>query len=393
MNISSRENIIKLVADGYVERGLFSGIEWLAEKSGKTILSGKAGYKKFEDKSPIPENAIYRIYSMTKPITAVLALKLVEKGMLRLYDPVSAFIPSFDGLKVLKSDGTTESISRPMTIEDLLTHRSGLTYDFLMGCHVAPLYSAQDISDDGSKNLKEKCEALSQLPLAYQPGTRFNYSVSLDVLARIIEVVSEEDFYKVLKKEIFDPLGMEDTGFGVKEENISKLMSTYGARNFKEIMNAKPHSLIETDVNEHNPYNKSDTFQRGGTGLFSTTQDYLSFARMLLTGKSKNGEVILSRNMINYMKVNRIPDSQLPLMLGPLPFVGYGWNLIGRTVLDSGKTMSLTGKNEFGWAGAASTYFWVDPDEDLVGIIMTQYLGSMWPISDDLRVAIYQAIE
>ena len=114
---------------------------------------------------------------------------------------------------------------------------------------------------------------------------------------------------------------------------------------------------------------------------------------MLLTGKSKNGEIILSRNMINYMKVNRIPDSQLPLMLGPLPFVGYGWNLIGRTVLDPGKTMSLTGKNEFGWAGAASTYFWVDPDEDLVGIIMTQYLGSMWPISDDLRVAMYQAIE
>ena len=139
MNTPNREHIIKSVADSYVERGLFSGIEWLAEKSGKTILSGKSGYQKFEDKTPIPENAIYRIYSMTKPITAVLALKLIEKGVLRLYDPVSAFIPSFGNLKVLNPDGTTEDIARPMNIEDLLTHRSGLTYDFLGWCHVAPL--------------------------------------------------------------------------------------------------------------------------------------------------------------------------------------------------------------------------------------------------------------
>jgi CubicO group peptidase (beta-lactamase class C family) len=393
MNTSKRENIIKKIADSYVEKELFSGIEWLAEKSGKTILSGKSGYQKFEDKTPIPNNAIYRIYSMTKPVTAVLALKLIEKGMLRLYDPVSAFIPSFENLKVLRLDGTTENISRPMNIEDLLTHRSGLTYDFLLGCHVAPLYSAQDISDDGSKNLEEKCESLSQLPLAYQPGERFNYSVSLDVLARIIEIVSGKDFHKILEEEIFEPLGMKDTGFGVREENTSRLMSTYGASNFKEIMNARPHEIIETNVDDHNPHNKGDSFQRGGTGLFSTTQDYLSFARMLLTGKSQTGEIILSRNMINFMRINRIPKAQLPLMLGPLPLVGYGWNLAGRIVLDRGKLMSLTGENEFGWAGAASTYFWVDPDEDLVGLIMTQYLGSIWPINDDLRVAMYQAVE
>mgnify|MGYP006137306319 FL=1 len=393
MNTSKRENIIKKIADSYVEKELFSGIEWLAEKSGKTILSGKSGYQKFEDKTPIPNNAIYRIYSMTKPVTAVLALKLIEKGMLRLYDPVSAFIPSFENLKVLRLDGTTENISRPMNIEDLLTHRSGLTYDFLLGCHVAPLYSAQDISDDGSKNLEEKCESLSQLPLAYQPGERFNYSVSLDVLARIIEIVSGKDFHKILEEEIFEPLGMKDTGFGVREENTSRLMSTYGASNFKEIMNARPHELIETNVDDHNPHNKGDSFQRGGTGLFSTTQDYLSFARMLLTGKSQTGEIILSRNMINFMRINRIPKAQLPLMLGPLPLVGYGWNLAGRIVLDRGKLMSLTGENEFGWAGAASTYFWGDPDEDLVGLIMTQYLGSIWPINDDLRVAMYQAVE
>ena len=212
-------------------------------------------------------------------------------------------------------------------------------------------------------------------------------------MARIIEIISEKDFEVILREEIFDPLEMKDTSFSVEKENLPRLMSTYGASNFKEIMNIGPHSLKETNVNQHNPFTKGDHFRRGGTGLFSTTSDYLSFGRMLLSGKSKSGEIILSRNMVNFMRMNRIPDSQLPIMLGPLPFAGYGWNLIGRTVVDNGKTMSLTGKNEFGWAGAASTYFWVDPDEDLVGIMMTQYLGSMWPITDDMRVAMYQAID
>mgnify|MGYP001024409314 FL=1 len=393
MSVSKRENIIQLIADSYIERELFSGIEWLAEKSGKVILSGKSGYQNFQEKTPIPTNAIYRIYSMTKPITSVMALKLIEKGKLRLYDPVSSFIPSFGNLKVMNPDGSMEDLVRPIIIEDLLTHRSGLTYDFLPGCHVAPLYSEKDISDDGSVNLEKKCESLSQLPLAYQPGSRFNYSVSIDVLARIIEIISEKDFEVILREEIFDPLEMKDTSFSVEKENLPRLMSTYGASNFKEIMNIGPHSLKETDVNQHNPFTKGDHFRRGGTGLFSTISDYLSFGRMLLSGKSKSGEIILSRNMVNFMRMNRIPDSQLPIMLGPLPFAGYGWNLIGRTVVDNGKTMSLTGKNEFGWAGAASTYFWVDPDEDLVGIMMTQYLGSMWPITDDMRVAMYQAID
>ena len=205
--------------------------------------------------------------------------------------------------------------------------------------------------------------------------------------------MNEKDFGDTLKEEIFKPLSMKDTGFGVNEENLSRLMSTYGASNFKEIMNIGPHKLEETDVSAHNPSNKGETFRRGGTGLFSTSQDYLSFARMLLSGKSKNGETLLSRNMVEFMKINRIPETQLPLMLGPLPLAGYGWNLIGRTMLDRGQVMSQTGENEFGWAGAASTYFWVDPDEELIGIIMTQYLGSMWPINDDLRVAMYHAIE
>ena len=393
MTKSHRKNVIQDIADSYVNRSLFSGIEWIAEKSGKIVLSGKSGYQNFEQKKPIPENAIYRIYSMTKPITSVMALKLIERGKLRLYDPVSSFIPSFENLKVMNPNGSIEELNRPMIIEDLLTHRSGFTYDFLMGCHVAPLYSEKDISDDGSKSLQEKCEILSNIPLAYQPGSKFNYSVSLDVLARVIEIVNEKDFGETLKEEIFEPLNMKDTGFGVEEKNLSRLMSTYGASNFKEIMNVGPHKLEETDVSAHNPSNKGDIFRRGGTGLFSTSQDYLSFARMLLSGKSKNGEILLSRNMVQFMKVNRIPNIQLPLMLGPLPLLGYGWNLIGRIMLDRGLMMSQTGKNEFGWAGAASTYFWIDPDEELIGIIMTQYLGSMWPINDDLRVAMYQAIE
>ena len=145
-------NAIDIESDSYVNRSLFSGIEWVAEKSGKIVLSGKSGYQNFEQKKSIPENAIYRIYSMTKPITSVMALKLIERGKLRLYDPVSSFIPSFEKLKVMNPDGSLEELNRPMIIEDLLTHRSGFTYDFLMGCHVAPLYSERDISDSKASN-------------------------------------------------------------------------------------------------------------------------------------------------------------------------------------------------------------------------------------------------
>ena len=163
-------------------------------------------------------------------------------------------------LKVMNPDGSLEELNRPMIVEDLLTHRSGFTYDFLMGCHVAPLYSERDISDNGNKSLEEKCEILSELPLAYQPGSRFNYSVSLDVLARVIEIVNEKDFGDTLKEEIFKPLNMKDTGFGVDEKNLSRLMSTYGASNFKEIMNVGPHKLEETDVSAHNPYDSAVSY-------------------------------------------------------------------------------------------------------------------------------------
>ena len=393
MKNSDRKNIIQEVADSYVDRSLFSGIEWIAEKSGEIILSGKSGYQNFENKTPIPDDAVYRIYSMTKPITAVLALKLIERGDLHLYDPVSKFIPSFNDLMVLNPDGSMDPLSRPIIIEDLMTHRSGLSYDFLLGCHVAPLYAENNISDDKSRSLEEVCDVLSNLPLAYQPGQKFNYSVSLDVLARIMEIIKEKDFLKILREEIFIPLEMNDTGFGVKNNNLKKLMSIYGAKHFKDIMDLKPHSLIETDVSMSNPHDKEETFRRGGTGLFSTMKDFLSFSRMLLTGKSHTGEVILSKNMINFMKMNRLKKSQLPLFPGAPTYYGYGFNLIGRVVVDQGQVMSLTGKNEFGWGGASSCYFWVDPDEDLVGIMMTQYIGSMWPITDDIRTAIYQAID
>ena len=270
----NRKNVIQDIADSYVNRSLFSGIEWVAEKSGKIVLSGKSGYQNFEQKKPIPKNAIYRIYSMTKPITSVMALILIERGKLRLYDPVASFIPSFEKLKVMNPDGSIEDLNRPIIVEDLLTHRSGLTYDFLIGCHIAHLYNEKNISDDGRKSLEENCALLSELPLAYQPGTRFNYSVSMDVLARIIEIVNEKEFGDTLKEEIFNPLEMKDNGFGVDEKNLNRLMSTYGASNFKEIMNVGAHSLKETNVSEHNPHDKGQTFRRGGTGLFSTSSDF-----------------------------------------------------------------------------------------------------------------------
>jgi CubicO group peptidase (beta-lactamase class C family) len=198
----------------------------------------------------------------------------------------------------------------------------------------------------------------------------------------------------LLKEFIFGPLAMDDTDYFVPESKQDRLMTMYGISDVKDMSFLNPpevQELILSDVEEMYPSTNPE-YSRGGHGLFSTTDDYLKFGRMLLTGKSPGGEVILSRKMLEMMKSNRIPESQLPLRIGLSALPGYGWGLGIRIMMDPGKALSLTGKDEFGWAGAASTYFWVDPNEDMVGVIMSQYLGSILPLADDLRSAAYQML-
>jgi CubicO group peptidase (beta-lactamase class C family) len=390
----NRATRIAAVAERYAGAGKFAGIEWLIERRGETLARGQSGFADAVARTPIPKGALYRIYSMTKPVTSVMALILIEQGKLRLYDFLAQFNPAFAKTPVLLPSGQLAPAQRPILVEDLITHRAGFTYEFITGCHIAPLYEKAEVSSDGHISLDEMMARLADIPLAFQPGSQFRYSVATDVLAHVIERAAGRPIDELFKEHIFDPLGMTDTAYFVPDDKRARLMSMYGVADVSEFAPLKPHphDLTPADVEQMYPSNRPGTFRRGGHGLFSTLDDYAKFARMLLTGKAPDGRAILSRKMVEMMRVNRIPPEQLPLKIGMNPLPGYGWGLGVRVMLDPGRAISLTTVGEFGWSGAASTYFWVDPAEEMTGVIMTQYLASMLPLTDDMRSAAYQMI-
>jgi len=390
----SRQDRLQSAAQGYIDREEFSGIEWHVVAKGEELAAGQVGVADASTGKPIPDDAIYRLYSMTKPIVSVMAMKLIEQGKLRLYDMLPQFNPAFRNMRVLLPSGQMAPASRPILVEDLFTHRAGFSYEFIAGCHIAPGYDAIDLASDGACTLDEMMTKLATQPLAFQPGSQYRYSVCTDVLAHVCEKATGRTMQSLLKENIFGPLGMDDTDYFVPDEKQDRLMPMYGISDVKEMSFLNPpevQELIPSDVEDMYPSDNPD-YSRGGHGLFSTTDDYMKFGQMLLTGLSPEGEVILSRKMLEMMQTNRIPESQLPLRIGLNALPGYGWGLGVRIMLDPGKALSLTGKGEFGWAGAASTYFWVDPAEEMVGVIMSQYLGSILPISDDLRSSAYQML-
>ncbi|MEQ8483240.1 MAG: serine hydrolase domain-containing protein [Pseudomonadales bacterium] len=390
----SRQDRIAQVANRYTGGRKYSGIEWLLERRGEVLAQGQAGYADAETRTPIPDQALYRIYSMTKPVVSVLALMLMEQGKLRLFDPLSSYDPGFANMMVLTADGRLRPAERPILVEDLLTHRAGFSYEFITGCHIAPLYQQHEISSDGLCSLTEMMDRLAALPLAFQPGSQWRYSVATDVLAHVIERAAGRPLDELLREALFEPLGMHDTGFMVPEDQRDRLMPMFGVTDLSEFapLHPRPQELTPADVSDMYPCDRPD-FRRGGHGLFSTVADYARFCRFLLAGKDPDGATLLSRKMLEMMRANRIPPSQLPLTIGMNPLPGYGWGLGVRVMMDVGQAMALTGDGEFGWAGAASTYFFVDPREDVFGVFMTQYLGAMLPLNEDLRVAAYQMLD
>ncbi|MBT5930882.1 MAG: beta-lactamase family protein [Rhodobacteraceae bacterium] len=386
-------NRMQFVADGYVAAQKFCGIEWQVERAGAVLQSGRAGCAEFETQRPIPETALYQIFSMTKPIISVLALRLIDQGRLRLYDLVAQFNPAFAKMKVLGTDGSITPAQRLITVEDLLMHRAGFSYEFILGCHVAPYYRGANILADGHRSMADMMTALAALPLAFHPGTAWRYSVATDVLAHMIECATGCDLSALLQAEIFGPLGMKDTGFCVPRADRHRLMAMYGPGDLTGLppVSALPHSLVRRDISQMCPVDKPD-FRRGGLGLYASLNDYMCFARMLLTGRTPQGDAVVSSKMHDMLQRNRITLDQLPLSVGAVPLRGYGWGLTGRVMIDPGAATAPTSGGEFGWAGAADTYFWVDPREDMVGVVMTQFLGGALPLAEDMRTAAYQSL-
>lgn len=385
---------IEQTAQRYTDSQQFCGISWQFRHADNLLSSGEVGYLDVPGQRPLPADAIYRIYSMTKPIVSVLALKFVEMGKLRLGDSLQLYLPAFANPQVLLEDGVVEAAASPITIEQLFTHRAGFSYDFLPYCEVAGLYRQANLVEDGCRTLAAYVETIATLPLASHPGECWRYSVATDVLARVLEVISGQSLQSLLEHYVFEPLAMSDTAFSVAEDKLSRLASMYGTKQLGSVDRSLklPQDLPPVNVEASHPTAAQSDFARGGHGLFSTCADYARFIQVLKDGRTASGDTVLSPAMLDLMWQNRIPDRMLPLVAGDSRLPGYGWNLFGRVMLDIGQALSITGHGEGGWAGAACTYFFVDRQRDLNGIVMAQYLGSAVPLADDMRNAFYQAM-
>ncbi len=391
---------IDALMQGYVDRGVYAGINTVVARRGTVVHTGTYGWSDHEAGTPIAADTIFRLYSMTKPIVCTALMTLVEEGRLTLVDPVAKHLPAFAGVKVLADDGSLVDPVRPMTVGHLMAHTSGLTYHFLGDSPVSKMYDDALILR-ADVPLAEAIDDLARFPLAVHPGSRWIYSLGIDVAARLIEIVAGKPLGTVLRERLFEPLGMADTGFGVAEGSRGRLAAMYGRPDLLRPGVTSPDALVawaqgknqRVDVSRTYPVDRADVFQRGGHGLFGTVGDYFRFAQMLCNGGTFKGQRIIGRKTLELMHANRIPVALLPLEIGGLPLMGYGFGLGSRVLLNVADSGAPGSAGEFGWAGAAKTHFWVDPKEEVVAVFMTQSLMSFDVPELAMRAVVYGALD
>jgi CubicO group peptidase (beta-lactamase class C family) len=300
----------------------------------------------------------------------------------------------------MQADGSLVVATAPITIGDLLGHTSGLTYDFMVDNPAAQLYRDHRIIHDATRTLEECVDLIASLPLGFQPGERFHYSVGIDVAARLIEVIADQPLGDFLAERVFGPIGMTSTGFGVHDHQLHRLAAMYGLPDIAG-ENYDADDLAKTglagfneriDVSATYPTSTPDVFARGGHGLFSTIDDYFRFALTLANGGQLDGTRVVGRKTLELMHANRLPPAMMPWEIMGIPTPGFGFGLGSRVLLDVAANQGAGSVGEFGWAGAATTYYWVDPAEDLVGVFMAQYMTGPEQPDRTFRSVVYQAI-
>jgi CubicO group peptidase (beta-lactamase class C family) len=388
------ERIDRFLQSRYIEAGKIPGALTLIYRRGEVAHFSPLGFADVGRETPVRQDTIFRIYSMTKPITSVAFMQLVEQGLVSLDDPVHRYIPEWKDLGVyvggFMETFKTNRPERPMLIIDLMRHTSGLTYGIQTTTNVDAAYRKLGIGQlERHGTLEEMVQKLADVPLDFSPGTAWNYSVSTDVLGYLVGMISGEPFDQYLRSHIFEPLGMVDTDFHVRAGQESRLAACYAA--------TPAGGMVLIDDPEQSGYHKPPTMFSGGGGLVSTTDDYLRFCRMLLNGGTLDGAQILSPKTIALMTVNHLPGGKdLPALSRSLfseeAYNGIGFGL-GFAVTGGPEQTLLAGSGgDYTWGGAASTYFWIDPKEELICIFMTQLLPSTtYPIRRELRTMVYSA--
>jgi CubicO group peptidase (beta-lactamase class C family) len=397
------QRIDRFLQDRYIEAGKIPGALTVVYRRGEVAHFSAIGMADVERSVPVHEDTIFRIFSMTKPITSVAFMQLVEQGSVALDDPVHKYIPEWEGLAVYRAglEGTfiTTPAERPMQIVDLMRHTSGLTYGFQQSTNVDAAYRKLGIGElERHGTLDEMVKKLAGVPLEFSPGTAWNYSVSTDVLGYLVGKISGVPFDEYLQKHIFGPLGMTDTDFYVHPGKESRLAACYtsGVLGPPSPHSGPPRMLLMDDA-ASSPYLKPASMLSGGGGLVSTASDYLRFCRMLLNGGELDGNQLLSPKTIKLMTLNHLPGGKdLPSLSRSLfseaAFNGVGFGLGFSVIIDPAQLLVPASKGNYSWGGAASTYFWVDPSEELICVFMTQLLpSSTYPIRRELATLVYSA--
>lgn len=380
----------------YVDDGRLPGWLMVVARAGQVAYVASRGMRDRESAAPVTEDTIWRLASMTKPITSVAAMILYEEGAFELKDPVSRWLPAFADMRVYTSGSslrpTTRPASEPIRVWHLLTHTAGLTYGFHYAHPVDAMYRAAGFewgSPPGA-DLAACCDLWAEQPLLFEPGAEWNYSVATDVLGRLVEVISGQTLEQFFRARILDPLGMADTGFWVPEDRAGRLAAAYMANPAGA---SAPAVAIDGSSTLRPPASLS-----GGGGLSGTAGDYLRFAEMLRRGGELDGTRLLSPRTVAYMISNHLPGgADLEQFGRPLfaetTFDGVGFGLGVSVVTDPAKHKVLTSAGEYGWGGAFSTFFFVAPREELTVLLFTQLLpSSTHPIRSQLKQLVYQAI-
>ena len=391
-----------------ISKGRYPGFLTLIKKDGKVIYQDVSGFNDVKNKTPLQRDSLFRIYSMTKPVTGVALMIAVDQGLLKLSDPVSKYIPEFKDTRVLLRGNKTESLKRDITLLDLATHTSGLAYTFSIKGELQDIYLkekifpyyALDTLDDDIKpeklyeNICSFSKKVASVPLAHQPGEKWTYSIGMDILGCVIEKASNMTFGDFLKSNLFDPLNMKDTFFKVPEEKRQRMTNLYAHHNaFKafsielpDYLKGKKPKMHLVDSQENSLYYKDITVEDGGSGLVSTGDDYLNFADMLLNKGVFNGKKILSNESYKVLISNQLNENNSR-------FSGFGMGITLGIALDSRKIRLRRGDNSFFWGGAAKTKFWVDPENNLTVVHMTQLIGTPRDLTNKIDKLIYKEIK
>jgi CubicO group peptidase (beta-lactamase class C family) len=383
----------------YIDSGKLAGTLTLVARQGKIAYFEPQGHLEIERKRPVTPDSIFRIYSMTKPIASVGLMMLWEQGRLQLDDPVHTFIPSWRDQRVFVGGNhpawKTAPVERPMTVRDLLSHTSGLTYGFMERTNIDAAYRTLGVADRSRTGYttRDMVAELAALPLEFSPGTRWNYSVSTDVVGHLIELISGQRLDAYLREHVLQPLGMADTSFVITEEQSARFAANYQRQAGDSL------KLIDDPANS---IYRDCAFFSGGGGLVSTAHDYFRFASMMLNKGELDGIRLLGRKTVELMTMNHLPDGQdlttvaPPGMFTETAYAGVGFGL-GFSVMQSPVRAQIAGTpGEFAWGGAAGTAFWIDPGEQLIAVFMTQIiqmgLPVPYPLRRELRTLVYSAV-